>query len=232
MKKLTEQHIIYEDNHLLIVNKPAGLLVQGDVTGDVTLLDLAKAYVKEKYDKPGDVFMGLPHRLDRVTSGLVILARTSKALSRMSEIFRNREIEKVYWMVTDKYPEPAAGDLVHYLLKDPEKNKVTARLHETPGWQKAELSYSLKASTGPEHLLEAVIHTGRPHQIRAQMSAVGLPVYGDLKYGSKHSMQNNCIALHSRKLSFTHPVQKVPMEFVGKIPGINPWGEFRQWDVR
>jgi 23S rRNA pseudouridine1911/1915/1917 synthase len=230
MRPLSIHQILYEDNHLLIVNKPAGLLVQGDITGDPSLLDMAKAYVKEKYDKPGDVFMGLPHRLDRVTSGLVILARTSKALSRLSEAFRNKEIQKFYWMITDKYPEPQEAHLSHYLLKDPEKNKVKARKDPREGWQKAELDYKLIASTGFEHLLEVKLHTGKPHQIRAQMSAEGMTIVGDLKYGSKHTMPDQSICLHARRLILVHPVKKTEMEFVAPIPRITPWVKFEDWN--
>lgn len=230
MRPLSIHQILYEDNHLLIVNKPAGLLVQGDITGDPSLLDMAKAYVKEKYDKPGDVFMGLPHRLDRVTSGLVILARTSKSLSRLSEAFRNKEIQKFYWMITDKYPEPQEAHLSHYLLKDPEKNKVKARKDPREGWQKAELDYKLIASTGFEHLLEVKLHTGKPHQIRAQMSAEGMTIVGDLKYGSKHTMPDQSICLHARRLILVHPVKKTEMEFVAPIPRITPWVKFEDWN--
>lgn len=230
MKALSIHQILYEDNHLLIVNKPAGLLVQGDATGDITLLDMAKAYVKEKYNKPGDVFMGLPHRLDRVTSGLVILARTSKAHSRLSEAFRSRQIDKYYWMITDKYPEPQEGHLTHYLHKDAEKNKVKARHDERPGWQKAELDYKLVASTGTEHLLEVHLHTGRPHQIRAQMSAEGMTIYGDKKYGSRFLMPDQSICLHARRLRLTHPVKKTEMEFIAPIPRVTPWVHFQDWN--
>lgn len=230
MRPLSIHQILYEDNHLLIVNKPAGLLVQGDITGDPSLLDMAKAYVKEKYDKPGDVFMGLPHRLDRVTSGLVILARTSKALSRLSEAFRNKEIQKFYWMISEKYPEPQEAHLTHYLLKDPEKNKVKARKDPRDGWQKAELDYKLIASTGFEHLLEVKLHTGKPHQIRAQMSAEGMTIFGDLKYGSKHTMSDQSICLHARRLILVHPVKKTEMEFIAPIPRITPWVKFEDWN--
>lgn len=230
MKVLSIQHILYEDNHILIVNKPAGLLVQGDATGDASLLDLAKAYIKQKYDKPGDVFMGLPHRIDRVTSGLVVLARTSKALSRLSEAFRNKLVKKQYWMITDKYPEPQEGHLIHYLLKDPTKNKVKARSDARMGYQKAELDYKLIASSGIEHLLQVDLHTGRPHQIRAQMSAEGMAVYGDVKYGSKYVMPDKSICLHARRLKLQHPVKKSDMEFIAPIPKLTPWVKFEDWN--
>lgn len=230
MASLSIHQILYEDNHLLIVNKPAGLLVQGDATGDITLLDLAKAYVKEKYNKPGDVYMGLPHRIDRVTSGLVILTRTSKALSRMNEAFRNKEVEKIYWMITDAFPDPNKGHLTHYLLKDKEKNKVKARPEPRTGYQKADLDYSLVASSGIEHLLEVKLQTGRPHQIRAQMAAAGMVIYGDRKYGSKHTMPDQSICLHARRLKFIHPVKKTEMEFIAPMPEVTPWVKFEDWN--
>ena len=219
--------VLFEDNHLVAINKPAGVLVQGDETGDKPLVDDAKAYIKRKYQKPGDVFLGVVHRLDRPVSGVVVFARTSKALSRMNELFRDRRTEKVYWAVVEKAPAIPSGTLVHWLLKDEKKNKTTVYRQETPGALRSELSYAKMASSGGLHLLEVRPLTGRSHQIRAQLSALGCPILGDLKYGSGSPTGDGSIALHARQLSFLHPVKKESITIRAEVPDQAWWTPFR-----
>lgn len=219
--------VLYEDNHLLAINKPAGVLVQGDETGDKPLVEDAKAYIKRKYQKPGDVFLGVVHRLDRPVSGVVVFARTSKALSRMNELFRDRRTEKVYWAVVEKAPTQPSGTLVHWLLKDEKKNKTTVYRQETTGALRSELSYAHLASSGGMHLLEVRPLTGRSHQIRAQLSALGCPIQGDLKYGSGSPTGDGSIALHARQLSFLHPVKKESITIRAELPDQLWWSPFQ-----
>jgi 23S rRNA pseudouridine1911/1915/1917 synthase len=219
--------VLFEDNHLLAINKPAGVLVQGDETGDTPLVEDAKAYIKRKYQKPGDVFLGVVHRLDRPVSGVVIFARTSKALSRMNELFRDRRTEKVYWAVVEKAPAAPSGTLVHWLQKDEKKNKTTVFRQETPGALRSELSYAHLASSGGLHLLEVRPLTGRSHQIRAQLSILGCPILGDLKYGSGSPTGDGSIALHARQLSFLHPVKKESITIRAEVPDQLWWSPFR-----
>lgn len=219
--------VLYEDNHLLAINKPAGVLVQGDETGDKPLVEDAKAYIKRKYQKPGDVFLGVVHRLDRPVSGVVVFARTSKALSRMNELFRDRRTEKVYWAVVEKAPTQPSGTLVHWLLKDEKKNKTTVYRQETTGALRSELSYAHLASSGGMHLLEVRPLTGRSHQIRAQLSALGCPIQGDLKYGSGSPTGDGSIALHARQLSFLHPVKKESITIRAEVPDQLWWSPFQ-----
>ena len=175
--------VIYEDNHLIIVNKEPGILVQGDATGDKCLLDMVKEYIAEKYDKPGAVFLGTVHRLDRPVSGLVVFARTSKALERMNELFRKRDVQKIYWAVVRNRPPQSKGKLVHWLSKDEAKNVTTAYDYEAPGTQRAELSYRVLGEINKYHLLEVTPITGRPHQIRVQLASMNCPIRGDINYG-------------------------------------------------
>jgi 23S rRNA pseudouridine1911/1915/1917 synthase len=218
--------VIFEDNHLLVVNKRAGVLVQGDETGDVPLVDLCKNYIKEKYSKPGAVFMGLVHRIDRPVSGIVVLARTSKALERMTAQFRERETTKTYLAIVRKKPPGESGQLVHWLLKDEKKNKTTAFRKETTGTLRSELNYKVIASRGGEFLLEVKPITGRPHQIRVQLASMGCPIKGDVKYGDELPNSDGSICLHARKLDFLHPVKKEMMSLEAELPQTNEWSTF------
>jgi 23S rRNA pseudouridine1911/1915/1917 synthase len=224
---MTKSDILFEDNHLLIVNKEAGMLVQGDKTGDVTLADEGKLYIKKKYKKPGEVFLGIVHRLDRPVSGVIVLARTSKALERMNKLFQDRAVEKTYWAISKRKPPQLEGELVHWLKKDNETNKVTAFNKEgKEGTQKAVLSYKLIGRIGEFSLLEVKPETGRPHQIRVQLAKLGCPIFGDLKYGGEKSENKSAIYLHSRDVSFVHPVKKEPLKITALLPRDQIWGLF------
>lgn len=215
--------ILFEDNHIIAVNKQAGELVQGDKTGDKTLPDLVKAYIKEKFNKPGNVFLGVVHRLDRPTSGALVFARTSKALTRMNDLFRNRETQKVYWALTENAPPDVAGTLTHYLVKNNEKNKSFAVSASDKRGSKAVLDYKLLASLDKYHLIEVVLHTGRHHQIRVQLASIGCIIKGDLKYGAKRSNKDASISLHARKLSFIHPVTQEQVSVIAPAPAEPIW---------
>lgn len=217
--------VIYEDNHLLVVNKPAGLLVQGDQTGDPTLLDYAKEYLKKKYKKPGAVYLGLVHRLDRPTSGVIILARTSKALTRLNQQFKDREPKKTYWALVEGKPQTETK-LIHYLKRNPKINKSFAHEHQVADSKNAILEYKCLQRLNNYSLLEIDLHTGRHHQIRAQLSAEKLYIKGDLKYGAKRPNPDGSIHLLARTLEITHPVRKDRLFFVAKPPA----GD-RLWDV-
>ena len=219
-------HVIYEDNHLLIVNKAAGVLVQGDSTGDVPLVDILKDYIKEKYDKPGEVFLGCVHRLDRPVSGLVVFARTSKALERMNELFRKRDIQKTYWAVVRKRPPLKQDKLVHWLEKDETRNIVTAHDRPMGDALKAELSYRVVGEINKHFLLEIKPITGRPHQIRVQLAAIGCPIRGDVKYGYGKFNHDNNLNLHARRLYFIHPVKNEPILCRAALPNDPFWEEF------
>jgi len=222
--------VVYEDNHLLVVNKPAGILVQGDKTGDKTLIDICKKYIKEKYNKPGEVFLGLVHRLDRPVSGLVILGRTSKALERMNQVFRDRKVHKKYWAVVKKKPNPGSSKLVNWLKKDPSRNVVTAFNKEISGSQRAELRYRVLGKLNEHFLVEVEPLTGRPHQIRVQLSGMGCPIRGDLKYGFHKPNKDGNINLHARSLHFIHPVKKVPLNLTAALPEDDFWEQFLSLD--
>ncbi len=220
-------NVIYEDNHLLIVNKAAGVLVQGDKTGDVPLLEVLKDYIKEKYNKPGEVFLNPVHRIDRPVSGLVIFARTSKALERMNEMFRKRDIQKTYWAVVRRKPREASGKLTHWLIKDEKRNIVTAYDYQaTPEAQKAELMYRVVGEINKHFLLEVSPLTGRPHQIRVQLAQIGSPIRGDVKYGYPRPNNDGSINLHARRLYFEHPIKKEPVLCRAALPADAFWEEF------
>ncbi len=226
--------VIFEDNHLIAVNKPPGWLVQGDETGDDTLADWVKAYIKLRYDKPGAVFLGTIHRLDRPASGALVYARTSKALSRMNALFKKREIEKVYLAVVAERPQPLAGQLVHYIAKDKQRNVAKAynslsnRAKEA-GARKASLDYELIGELEGRHLLRIQLHTGRPHQIRVQLAAIGCPILGDVKYGFQHPNKDGSIHLHCFSLGFVHPVRKEPVLIKAQPPADDPvWRLFSE----
>lgn len=218
-----ELQVLYEDNHLIAINKSPGLLVQGDETGDRTLADAVKDYIKSRYGKPGAVFLGVVHRLDRPVSGVVVFARTSKALSRMNELFRDRKTEKVYWAIVNKKPVKTEDTLIHWLSKDETKNKTTVYARETKDALKSELSYVTKQQSPGASLLEVRPITGRSHQIRAQLAAMGCPIFGDVKYGSKEETGDGSIALHARKLTFVHPVKKEALTILADPPRSSWW---------
>lgn len=215
--------VLYEDNHLLVVNKPVGLLAQGDQTGDPPLADVAARYLKEKYKKPGAVFVGVVHRLDRPVSGVVVLARTSKALSRMNRLFGMRETAKTYLALTARHPKEAEARLVHWLKKDETRNKVSVHNSAITGATQAELSYRVLRQVSNAWLIEVNPLTGRPHQIRAQLSTAGAPIVGDVKYGGPRASDYQGIYLHAWKLAFTHPVRKELMSFTAPLPAQGLW---------
>lgn len=215
--------ILYEDNHLIIINKKCGELVQGDMTGDVTLADEVKAYLKQKYNKPGNVYLGIPHRLDRPTSGIVIYTKTEKALIRLNDNFKGEEVSKLYWAVVDKAPEKSEGTLVHYVLRNSANNKSIAYTKERKGAKLAKLDYKVLSRSDNYTLLEIRLHTGRHHQIRCQLAQIGLHIKGDLKYGYPRSNPNGGIHLHARSVSFTHPVSKTEINLTAPVPDERIW---------
>lgn len=213
-----QEQILFEDNHVLIINKKAGQLVQGDKTGDESLLDSLKNYIKIKEKKPGNVFLGLVHRIDRPTSGCVIYAKSSKALSRLTVMVKNREIKKTYWAVVPKTEIPEAQKLVHYLKKNEKNNKSTVFPKPTEGAKEAILNYKILKVLDNFQLLEVDLETGRHHQIRAQLAKIGVPIKGDLKYGSARSNADGGIHLHARKLEFLHPVTQHKIAVTAPVP--------------
>lgn len=215
--------VLYEDNHLIIVNKRVGDIVQGDKTGDKPLSDIVKEYIKDKYNKPGEVFLGVVHRLDRPTSGIIVFARTSKALSRMNELFSSRETKKTYWAIVKNKPLKIQDKLVHYLKRNEKNNTSKAHIKEVPDSKLASLDYTLIKELTSYFALEINLHTGRHHQIRAQLSAIGSPIKGDLKYGFDRSNPDGGIHLHARKLQFVHPVSKESIEIVASTPNDVIW---------
>ncbi len=222
-------NILYEDNHIIAVNKTSSEIVQGDKTGDKPLSDLLKDYIKVKYNKPGDVFLGVTHRLDRPVSGVVLFARTSKALTRLNEMFREQKVEKTYWAVVQNKPKEAEGRLEHYLVRNEKQNKSFAYESEKQNSKKACLTYRLIASSDRYHLLEVKLETGRHHQIRCQLAAMGCPIKGDLKYGSPRSNPNQGISLHARSVDFIHPVSSQEIHIVAPVPADDKlWSVFEQ----
>ncbi|OIQ41796.1 MAG: RNA pseudouridine synthase [Bacteroidetes bacterium MedPE-SWsnd-G1] len=210
--------VLFEDNHLLIVNKRAGDIVQGDKTGDTPLNEIVKSYIKDKYDKPGNVYLGTVHRLDRPTTGVVIFAKTSKALERLNKMLRDKNINKTYWAVVKNEPPKEKDTLINWLRKNPKNNKSTAHFKEIDGSKKAILHYNILKKLKSYFLLEIDLETGRHHQIRSQLSSIGCPIKGDLKYGFNRSNKDGSIHLHARKIEFTHPVSKEQVSVTAPIP--------------
>jgi len=222
-------HVLYEDNHLIAVYKPAGLLVQGDATGDRTLGDWVKRYIKDRYNKPGAVYLGIIHRLDRPVSGVVIFARTSKALTRMNELFRDRKVDKTYWAIVKNRPPQLEGELVHYLLKDTTRNKTKAfdkRSNRNKKAKKSSLTYKTIGVLGDHTVLEVHPETGRSHQIRVQLAKIDCIIKGDLKYGADFPNDDASIYLHCHSLAFIHPVKKEPVKISVMAPDLQMWREF------
>lgn len=223
---ISNEAVIFEDNHIIAVNKLSGEITQGDKTGDVTLPDKVKQWIKNKYEKPGNVFCGVIHRLDRPTSGLVLFAKTSKALSRMNELFQKKEIQKTYWAIVEKVPTEASATLVDYLVKNEKQNKSYVTQSDAKGSKKATLDYKVLASSDNYTLLEVQPKTGRHHQIRVQLSTIGSIIKGDLKYGARRSNKDGSICLHARKVTFVHPVSQEQVEIVAPVPKDELWQFF------
>ena len=218
--------VVYEDNHIIVVNKTASEIVQGDKTGDTPLSDMVQLYLKEKYNKPGNVFIGVPHRLDRPVSGLVVLAKTSKALARLNDMFRNGDVKKTYWAIVKDRPKELEGELQHWLVRNEKQNKSYAYDKEVKNSKKAILCYKLIAHSVNYHLLEVDLKTGRHHQIRCQLAKMGCPIKGDLKYGSPRSNPDGSICLHARRVRFIHPVSKQEIDLTAPLPQGNLWAGF------
>lgn len=215
--------VVYEDNHVIIVNKSSSEIVQGDKTGDKPLSETVKEYIKEAYAKPGNVFLGVVHRLDRPVSGLVLFARTSKALPRLNDMFRKGEVRKTYWAIVKDAPPQQFGTLEHWLVRNEKQNKSYAYDREVPNSKKAILDYRVIGRSDNYYLLEVNLKTGRHHQIRCQLAKMGCPIKGDLKYGAKRSNPDGSISLHARSISFVHPVLKQPIEAIAPVPNDNLW---------
>ena len=218
--------VLYEDNHIIIVNKTASEIVQGDKTGDTPLSEIVKQYLKEKYAKPGNVFIGVTHRLDRPVSGLVVFAKTSKALARLNEMFKGSEVKKTYWAVVKERPPRDEDELVHYLVRNEKQNKSYAYDTERPGSKKAVLHYRLIGRSQNYYLLEVDLKTGRHHQIRCQLAKAGCPIKGDLKYGFPRSNPDGSSSLHARRSRFVHPVSRQMIDVEAPLPPGNLWNGF------
>lgn len=218
--------VLYEDNHLMVVNKEPGEIVQGDKTGDEPLVETLKRWLKEKYGKPGNVFLGVVHRLDRPVGGVVVFAKTSKALTRLNEMFRKGEVHKTYWALTRNKPTLPAARLVNWITTVEKTNKSTAHARPAAGAKEAALSYAHRASSDRYHLLEVNLETGRKHQIRVQLSAAGMPVKGDLKYGDKRSNPDGSISLLARRIRFEHPVSHEMIDITAPLPPDKLWQAF------
>lgn len=226
MTTLEDLEILYEDNHIIAVNKKSSDIVQGDKTGDTPLSDIVKLYIKNKYNKPGDVFLGTIHRIDRPVSGVILFAKTSKALERLNLMFKEKTIQKTYWAIVKNHTPKQQDTLIHYLKKNQQKNKSIAYIKPTDDAKKSELEYKVIHQFNNFYLLEIKPHTGRHHQIRVQLSAIGCPIKGDLKYGFDRSNKDASISLHARKIEFIHPVKKEPIAIVAN-PSLldNLWKE-------
>ena len=219
-------NVLYEDNHIIIINKAAGEIVQGDKTGDKSLCDTMKQYIKEKYAKPGNVFIGLPHRLDRPVSGVVVFAKTSKALERLNGMFRDGNVKKIYWAITKGKPLKAEGEIRSWILRNEKMNKSFSYPKEVKGSKHALLSYTLKAASQNYNLIEVELKTGRHHQIRCQLASIGCPIKGDLKYGAQRSNPDGSISLHARYIEFIHPVSKQLIQVTAPVPADRLWQSF------
>ncbi|HSM63144.1 MAG TPA: RNA pseudouridine synthase [Gillisia sp.] len=225
-KILSNKHnlqVLYEDNHIIVINKRPGDIVQGDKTGDMPLSEVVKEYIKDKYNKPGNVYLGVVHRLDRPTSGIVVFARTSKALPRLNQLFKDRDAKKTYWALVKNMPPKEEDTLTHYLKRNPKQNKSYAHIKEVPESKKAILDYKIIQKLDNYFLLEIDLHTGRHHQIRSQLSAIGCPIKGDLKYGFDRSNKDASISLHARKLAFSHPVKDLDLNLIAPLPNDPIW---------
>ena len=218
--------VLYEDNHIIVINKAAGEIVQGDKTGDESLCDTMKMYLKEKYAKPGNVFIGLPHRLDRPVSGIVVFAKTSKALERLNRMFSEGNVKKIYWALTKGVPTPEEGELVSWILRNEKMNKSFSYPKEVKGSKHAVLHYRLAAASQNYNLIEVELKTGRHHQIRCQLSSIGCPIKGDLKYGAQRSNPDGSISLHARYIEFIHPVSKELIAITAPLPDDRLWQSF------
>lgn len=218
--------VVYEDNHIIVVNKTASEIVQGDKTGDTPLSEMVKEYLKVKYNKPGNVFVGVTHRLDRPVSGVVVFAKTSKALSRLNDMFRLGEVKKTYWAIVKDRPKELEGELMHWMVRNEKQNKSYAYDKERPNSKKAILRYKLIGHSQNYHLLEVDLQTGRHHQIRCQLAKMGCPIKGDLKYGSPRSNPDGSICLHARRVTFVHPVSKEVIDVTAPLPSGNLWNGF------
>ncbi|RKX93595.1 MAG: RNA pseudouridine synthase [Spirochaetes bacterium] len=223
-----KERILFEDNHLIAVNKLSSEIVQGDKSGDEPLSEMIKRYLKEEYRKPGNVYLGIIHRIDRPTSGAVIFAKTDKALSRMNKMLKEGEIRKIYWTVVDKLPPEQEGELVHYLVRNRKQNKSYASAEKKRDSKLARLSYKVLGATNRYYMLEIELHTGRHHQIRAQLAAVGCRIKGDMKYGFPRSNKGGGIYLHSRRIVFQHPVKKELVKITAPVPVDPLWNVFEQ----
>jgi 23S rRNA pseudouridine1911/1915/1917 synthase len=232
MSAVHDLQVIYEDNHIIAVNKRTSDIVQADKTGDTPLSEKVKAYIKEKYDKPGEVYLGVVHRIDRPVSGVVLFARTSKAAARLSELFQTKEIRKTYWAIVKNKPAQESGTLVHFLKKNEAKNMSKAFDREQQGALRSELEYRILLSSDNYHLLEVRPVTGRHHQIRVQLAAMGCPIKGDLKYGAKRSNEGGGISLHARKVEFVHPVKQEPVIIEADPPRESLWDFFMKMGAR
>jgi 23S rRNA pseudouridine1911/1915/1917 synthase len=229
--EITDCDVLYEDNHLIAINKRAGDIVQVDDTGDESLDDKVKKYIAKKYNKPNGAFLGVVHRLDRPVSGVILFAKTSKALERINVMFKGREMHKTYYAVVRNHPHPTAGNLVHWLLKNPQKNVTKAFDHEVSGSMRSELNYKLVAELNGYYLIEVDPITGRPHQIRVQLSTLGCPIVGDNKYGYPRGSLRRSISLHARKLEFIHPIKKEPVVIIAPVPKDGFWEKFEEMMV-
>ncbi len=218
--------ILYEDNHLIAINKAVSDIVQGDKTGDLSLDRKLKDFIKTRDHKPGNVFLGIPHRLDRPVSGVVVFAKTGQALSRMDQLFKEKKVNKIYYAIVGEKPPAARGTLEHYITRNTKQNKSYCHPQEVEGSKHAILHYRILAASDRYYLLEVILETGRHHQIRAQLAAMGCPVKGDRKYGAARSNKNGGISLHARRISFEHPVKKIPVEIVAPFPAGDIFGVF------